>query len=72
MKRYFFVSYLFGETGKGGICYETEGTYLNRQVLRNDTFIKLGKPIVINNIIELNESDFNDFVYEKINKKVIE
>ena len=56
------MSYRYGNTGKGSTCVVTTGNrYLNRKEFRDDNYKDIGKPIVISNIIELSEGDYDDF-----------
>ncbi|MCD7923675.1 MAG: hypothetical protein LUI85_02835 [Bacteroides sp.] len=70
-KRYFIVSYNHGNGsvhGSGQTSFTTDGCYLNQQKT-----IELIKPtiryedavIAIQNIIELSESDYNDWIAEQ-------
>ena len=68
-KRYFLVSYQFHLDGKDGFGYSshiTKGGYINLKDFTNLKEKTLGKTasIVILNIMELNESDYNDFIKE--------
>ena len=71
MKRYFIVSYTFNTiskaSGNGSICIYTHGFYASKQSIAQNvgytdkTKEIIVESIVVNNIIELSKSDYNDF-----------
>lgn len=69
-KRYFIVAYNHGNGrvhGSGGISFVTDGCYLNRSKtieLIKSTLRHVDEEVVIQNIIELSESDYNDWINE--------
>ena len=72
-KRYFIVSYNFGNgkvPGSGQTTFVTDGCYQNRQIAIEQIASTLeceNAEIVILNIIELPESDYNVWSAQKTN-----